>query len=61
MASDCQKEDSTVTPYKIDKIFWLICSGNYYLDQIKISRHRDDLICYLQQILNNKTYISNKP
>ena len=28
------KGDKTATPYKIDKIIWLICSGNFYLDNI---------------------------
>lgn len=60
MAIDCQEEDSTATPYKIDKVFWLICSGNYYLDKIKITRHRDDLISYLQQKLNNQSKASCK-
>ncbi len=26
------------TPYKVDKVFWLISSGNYYLDNINIDR-----------------------
>ncbi len=55
MANDCHKEDSSVTPYKIDKVFWLICSGNFYLDKIKITRQRDNLISYLKQILNNQS------
>lgn len=40
----CQREDSTATAYKIDKILWLVCSGNYYLDDIRIGRHKEDLI-----------------
>ncbi|WP_026658195.1 hypothetical protein [Butyrivibrio sp. AC2005] len=24
--------DKTVTPYKVDKIFWLICSGKFYME-----------------------------
>lgn len=60
MAIDCQNEDSTVTPYKIDKVFWLICSGNYYLDKLKITRHRDDFISYLQQKLNIQSKASCK-
>lgn len=30
-----QNGDTTATPYKIDKIIWLICSGNFYLDNVK--------------------------
>lgn len=40
----CQKEDPSATAYKIDKILWLVCSGNYYLDGIRIGRHKQDLI-----------------
>lgn len=32
------------TPYKVDKVFWLICSGNYYLDGIIIDRKKKDFI-----------------
>ncbi len=28
------------TPYKVDKIFWLISSGNYYLDGITTGRYK---------------------
>ena len=27
-----------VTPYKLDKIIWLICTGNFYLEKDKIGR-----------------------
>lgn len=36
--------ESDVTPYKLDKIIWLICSGRYYLDDIKIDSYKTDLI-----------------
>jgi hypothetical protein len=32
------------TPYCVDKIFWLICSGNFYLDNTKIKADRDKFI-----------------
>ena len=28
------KGDKTATPYKVDKIIWLICSGNFNLDNV---------------------------
>ena len=31
-------------PYKVDKIFWLIGSGNFYLDNISIGRKKDNFI-----------------
>jgi hypothetical protein len=35
ISNEMQKNgDTTATPYKIDKIIWLICSGNFYLDNI---------------------------
>ena len=39
MADDCKE-----TPYKVDKVFWLICSGNYYRDRLKEKSHKSELI-----------------
>ena len=44
------------TPYKVDKVFWLICSGNFYLDKkdgkaLKIKSHKDELIDEIQKII----------
>ena len=36
MSDDCKEIDKQITPYKIDKIIWLICSGRFYLDDIRI-------------------------
>ncbi|RHV85814.1 hypothetical protein DXA97_15365 [Clostridium sp. OF09-36] len=47
MAEVCKKVDPEVTPYKIDKIMWLICSGRFYLDDISVGRHKDDFIKYI--------------
>ena len=44
MADVCKEVDPEVTPYKIDKIMWLICSGRFYLDGISVGRHKDDFI-----------------
>lgn len=44
MADVCKEVDPEVTPYKIDKIMWLICSGRFYLDDISVGRHKDDFI-----------------
>lgn len=43
-------DDSNETPYKVDKVFWLICSGNYYHDGIKENSHKQELITLLKQI-----------
>lgn len=49
MADDCSTVDETVTPYKVDKVFWLICSGNYYNENppIRIKGKKAELIEYL--------------
>ena len=44
MAEYCKEIDEEVTPYKIDKIIWLICSGRFYLDDISIGRHKEEFI-----------------
>lgn len=45
-------EENNITPYKLDKIFWLISSGNYYLDNIKTKNHKKDFINYMKKELN---------
>lgn len=45
MADDCDE-----TPYKVDKVFWLICSGKYYEDGITEKSHKQELIALLKQI-----------
>ena len=52
MAEDCKDIDIEVTPYKIDKIIWLICSGRFYLDDINIGRHKEELISLIVDALN---------
>ena len=32
------------TPYKLDKIIWLVCSGNFYREKVKIPGHKQELI-----------------
>jgi hypothetical protein len=41
------------TPYDVDKLFWLIGSGNFYLDGVKIGRHRDDFIRHATRRMNS--------
>ena len=50
MAEDCKEFDPTVTPYKVDKIFWLICSGKFYKEKIKVKGRKNDLINELKSL-----------
>ena len=49
MAEDCRSIDPDVTPYRVDKVFWLICSGNYYNETppVRIKGRKKELIEYL--------------
>lgn len=47
MADVCKEVDPESSPYKLDKIIWLICSGRFYLDDISVGRHKDDFIKYM--------------
>lgn len=49
MADDCKDVDPEVTPFKIDKIIWLICSGRFYLHDIMIKRHKEAFISLVKQ------------
>lgn len=44
-------DDNEVSPYKVDKIFWLICSGNYYKQDINVGRHKDEFISLMKEEL----------
>ncbi len=54
MSEDCEREDSGITPYKVDKTFWLICSGRFYLEnpEINIGRHKKEFIDYVSERIN---------
>ena len=41
-------EDNKVTPYRVDKLLWLICSGRFYKDDKQVGGHRDDFIKYVK-------------
>lgn len=43
-------EESDVEPYKVDKVLWLICSGNFYKDDIRIGSHKSELIAKLKNL-----------
>lgn len=49
MAEVCKEVDPESSPYKLDKIIWLICSGRFYLDDISVGRHKDDFIKYVKE------------
>ena len=51
MYEDCKEIDSTVTPYKIDKILWIICSGRFYLDNITVNRNKEKFIKNAKKII----------
>lgn len=57
MSKDCVDIDKNATPYKIDKVMWLICSGNFYLHNIKIKRHKEELIDLINHKLNTQTQL----
>jgi len=38
-----------VPPYTVDKVFWLVGSGNFYLDNLKVGRHADRFIRYVRK------------
>jgi thermostable 8-oxoguanine DNA glycosylase len=41
-----------VTPYAVDMLFWLIGSGDFYLDGIKIGRQKEKFIEYARSRLD---------
>ncbi len=46
-------DDNGVSPYKVDKVFWLICSGRFYHDNIATKRHKSEFIQAELEMLSN--------
>jgi hypothetical protein len=36
-----------VTPYAVDKILWLVCSGRYYLDDFEVGSRKKEFISHM--------------
>lgn len=51
IANDSAEIDPDVTPNKVDKIMWLISSGNFYIDGKTIGSHKKDYIRRTKVIL----------
>jgi len=46
--------------YNIDKLFWLVCSGNFHLDNIMVGRHKEDFIKRVKEsIIKNERQENN--
>ena len=46
MSDACKSVDADITPYKVDKIIWLICTGDFYLEsqETKIESNKKKFI-----------------
>ena len=40
--------DNSITPFKLDKVLWLVCSGNFYMEHIRVKGRKDELIAKLK-------------
>ena len=43
----------TVTPFAVDKVFWLIGTGNFYKDDFKVKSHMRQFITYAKRELSH--------
>lgn len=50
ISEKCRETDKSVTPYKIDKILWLICSGRYYHHNIETKSYKKEFIESLKSL-----------
>lgn len=50
-AQELKSVDENMTAYKLDKIIWLICTGNFYLDKSK-TLNKQTLLCEIKGINN---------
>lgn len=53
MSDECKEVDINATPYKVDKVIWLICSGRYYLEapEVQIARHKKQFIEHCKSVM----------
>lgn len=52
MSDACKELDESITPYKIDKVIWLICSGKFYLNDIEIGGQREKFIEHVSNLIH---------
>lgn len=55
MSDDCRSLDPSATPYKIDKMIWLICSGRFYKHGITIESHKKEFIGVVEERMGERT------
>lgn len=41
-----------ITPYDLDKLLWIVCSGDFHLDKIKVGANKEVLINSILEIIN---------
>lgn len=52
ISEECRRFDVSISPYKIDRVIWLICSGRFYLDNIERPSLKKEFIAHYQRFLN---------
>jgi len=43
-------DENNDTAFNVDRMIWLICSGNYFEDKIEIPRHKQELIALINKV-----------
>jgi hypothetical protein len=43
------KNNNNITPYAVDKLLWLIGSGNFYLENLEVVSKKDEFIEYMKE------------
>ncbi len=50
-------KDNNITPYKLDKVLWLVCSGYFYEDQIRVKGRKEELINKVKYVQEKNQHI----
>lgn len=50
-------KDNNITPYKLDKVLWLVCSGYFYEDQIRVKGRKEELINSVKCVQEKKQQV----
>lgn len=45
--------ENNITPYKLDKVLWLVCSGNFYKEGVRVKGRKEELISKVKGLKGN--------
>lgn len=54
ISEECRKHDSSISPFKVDRVIWLICSGKFYLHNIEQPSLKAEFIEHCKKFIDEE-------